>query len=50
MGANVIVTEANPLRALEAAMNGLRVMPIAEAAAVGDIFVTATSNINIIRK
>jgi len=39
LGANVIVTEVNPLRALEAAMNGLRVMPIAEAAAIGDIFV-----------
>jgi adenosylhomocysteinase len=50
MGANVIVTEVNPLRALEAAMNGLRVMPIAEAAAVGDIFVTSTGDINVIRK
>jgi len=50
MGANVIVTEVNPLRALEAAMNGLRVMPIAEAAAIGDIFVTATGDINVIRK
>ena len=50
MGANVIVTEVNPLRALEAAMNGLRVMPIAEAAAIGDIFVTATGDVNIIRK
>jgi adenosylhomocysteinase len=50
MGANVIVTEVNPLRALEAAMNGFRVMPIAEAAAVGDIFVTATGDINVLRK
>jgi adenosylhomocysteinase len=50
LGANVIVTEVNPLRALEAAMNGLRVMPITEAAAVGDIFVTATGDINVIRK
>ena len=50
MGANVIVTEVNPLRALEAAMNGLRVMPIAEAASIGDVFVTATGNINVIRK
>ncbi len=50
MGANIIITEVNPLRALEAAMNGLRVMPIAEAAAIGDIFVTATGDINIIRK
>ena len=50
MGANVIVTEANPLRALEAAMNGFRVMPIAEAATVGDIFVTATGDTSVIRK
>jgi adenosylhomocysteinase len=50
LGANVIVTETNPLRALEAAMNGLRVMPIAEAASIGDIFVTATGDINVIRK
>ncbi len=50
MGANVIVTEVDPLRALEAAMNGLRVMPIAEAAAIGEIFVTATGDINVIRK
>jgi adenosylhomocysteinase len=50
MGANVIVTEVQPTRALEAAMDGLRVMPIAEAAAMGDIFVTATGDINVIRK
>jgi adenosylhomocysteinase len=50
MGANVIITEVNPLRALEAAMNGFRVMPLAEAAAIGDIFVTATGDINVIRK
>jgi adenosylhomocysteinase len=50
MGANVIVTEIQPTRALEAAMNGLRVMPMAEAAAIGDIFVTATGDINVIRK
>jgi adenosylhomocysteinase len=50
MGANVIVTEVQPTRALEAAMNGLRVMPMAEAAAIGDIFVTATGDINVIRK
>jgi len=50
MGANVIVTEVNSLRALEAAMNGFRVMPIAEASAIGDIFVTATGDINVIRK
>ena len=50
LGANVIVTEVNPLRGLEAAMNGLRVMPIVEAASIGDIFVTATGDINVIRK
>ncbi|MGQ9529934.1 MAG: adenosylhomocysteinase [Candidatus Bathycorpusculaceae bacterium] len=50
MGANVIITEVNPLRALEAAMNGFRIMPIAEAAKIGDIFITATGNINVIRK
>jgi adenosylhomocysteinase len=50
MGAKVIITEINPLRALEAAMNGFRVMPIAEAATTGDIFVTATGDINVIRK
>ncbi len=42
MGANVIVTEINPIRALEAVMDGFRVMPIAEAAPLGDIFVTVT--------
>lgn len=50
LGANVIVTEVNPLRALEAVMNGLRVMPLADAAAIGDIFVTATGDINVVRK
>jgi adenosylhomocysteinase len=50
LGANVIVTEVQPTKALEAAMNGLRVMPIAEAAPIGDIFVTATGDINVIRK
>jgi adenosylhomocysteinase len=50
MGANVIVTEIAPLRALEAVMNGHRVMPIAEAAVVGDIFVTATGDTAVIRK
>lgn len=50
MGANVIITEANPLRALEAAMNGFQVMPISEAATIGDIFVTATGDISVIRK
>lgn len=50
LGANVIVTEVQPTRALEAVMNGLRVMPMAEAAAVGDIFITATGDISVIRK
>jgi adenosylhomocysteinase len=50
MGANVIVTEVNPTRALEAAMSGFQVMPIAKAAAIGDIFVTATGNTGVIRK
>lgn len=48
MGANVIVTEINPLRALEAVMDGFRVMPMDEAARVGDIFVTATGDINVL--
>jgi adenosylhomocysteinase len=50
MGANVIVTEVNPLRALEAAMNGFRVMPMTDAATAGDIFVTATGDTSVIRK
>ncbi|MEM2440072.1 MAG: adenosylhomocysteinase [Candidatus Bathyarchaeia archaeon] len=50
MGANVIVTETNPLRALEAVMDGFRVMPISEAAETGEIFVTATGDIDVIRK
>jgi adenosylhomocysteinase len=50
MGANVIVTEVNPTKALEAAMNGFRVMPMAAAAVVGDIFVTATGDTGVIRK
>ncbi|RLI90733.1 MAG: adenosylhomocysteinase [Candidatus Altiarchaeales archaeon] len=50
MGANVIVTEINPVKALEAVMDGFRVMPISEASEVGDIFVTATGSINIIGK
>lgn len=48
MGANVIVTEVDPFRALQAALDGFRVMPIAEAAAVGDIFITVTGNKNVI--
>ncbi|MGQ9538784.1 MAG: adenosylhomocysteinase [Candidatus Bathycorpusculaceae bacterium] len=50
MGANVIITETNPLRALEAVMDGFCVMPISEAAEIGEIFVTATGDINVIRK
>src|SRR5436190_1135511 len=42
LGADVIVTEINPVRALEAVMDGFRVMPMAEAAKIGDIFVTVT--------
>ena len=48
MGANVIVTEVDPLRALEAVMDGFRVMPLLEAARIGDIFVTATGDIHVI--
>jgi adenosylhomocysteinase len=44
LGADVIVTEINPVRGLEAVMDGFRVMPMAEAAKIGDIFVTATGN------
>jgi len=50
MGANVIVTEVNPLRALEATMDGYRVMPMRDAAKVADIFVTVTGDINAIDK
>jgi adenosylhomocysteinase len=48
LGAQVIVTEVNPIRALEALMDGFRVMPMAEAAAVGDIFITLTGDVNVI--
>ena len=47
-GANVIVTEVNPLKALEAVMDGYRVMPMEQAAREGDIFITATGDINVI--
>src|SRR5680860_287949 len=50
MGANVIVLEVNPLRALEAGMEGFQVMPVGEAARVGDIFITATGDVNVIRR
>jgi adenosylhomocysteinase len=49
MGANVVVVEVSPLKALEAVMDGYRVMPSKEAAKLGDIFVTATGNKNIFR-
>ena len=48
MGANVIVTEIDPLPAIEAVMDGFRVMPMAEAARIGDIFVTVTGDLNVI--
>src|SRR5437763_10971121 len=48
-GANVIVTEIDPLKALEAQMDGYRVLPMAEAARVGDVFVTLTGNTHVIR-
>ena len=50
LGANVIVTEINPLSALEAVMDGYRVMPMREAARVGDIFCTVTGDINVLDK
>jgi adenosylhomocysteinase len=50
MGANVIVTEINPVAAIEAVMDGFRVMPMAEAAKIGDIFITVTGNKHVIRR
>jgi adenosylhomocysteinase len=50
MGAQVIVTEVNPTKALEAIMDGFRVMPMNEAAKIGDFFVTLTGDISVIRK
>lgn len=50
MGANVIIIEVNPVRALEAAMDGFRVMSILEAAKIGDLFITVTGDIRVIRK
>jgi adenosylhomocysteinase len=47
LGGNVIVTEIDPLKALEAVMDGFRVMPMLEAARIGDIFVSATGNIHV---
>jgi adenosylhomocysteinase len=48
MGANIIVTEVDPTRALEAVMDGYRVMPGVEAAAIGDLFITVTGNLNVL--
>ncbi len=48
LGAQVVVTEVDPLRALEAVMDGFRVMPMIDAARIGNIFVTSTGNINVI--
>src|SRR5207237_7236544 len=50
MGSQVIVTEVDPIRALEAAMDGFAVMPIAQAAPVGDVFITGTGNAAVIRR
>jgi len=50
MGARVIITEGDPLRGLEATMDGFEVMPILEASKIGDIFVTATGDISVISK
>lgn len=49
MGAQVIVTEIDPLAALEAVMDGFRVLPMAEAAPIGDIFITVTGNRDVLR-
>lgn len=48
LGAHVIVTEVDPLRALEAVMDGFRVLPMADAAAEGDVFITTTGDIHVI--
>ena len=50
MGANVIVTEIDPVKAIEAVMDGLRVMPMSEAAPQGDLFITVTGNKHVIRQ
>jgi len=49
LGADVVVTEVDPVKALEAAMDGFRVMPMEEAAVIGDFFVTVTGNLKVIR-
>jgi len=50
MGSNVVVTEVDPLKALEAVMDGYRVMPMSEAAKIGDIFCTLTGDLNVLDK
>ncbi|MCP4728014.1 MAG: adenosylhomocysteinase [bacterium] len=50
MGANVIVTEVDPVKGIEAVMDGFRVMPMDEAAKIGDLFCTLTGNIHVLRK
>jgi adenosylhomocysteinase len=50
MGAQVIVTEVEPVKALEAAMDGCQVMPMVQAAAVGDVFITVTGDKNVLSK
>jgi adenosylhomocysteinase len=49
MGSNVIITEIDSVKGLEAVMDGFRVMPMAQAAKIGDVFVTVTGNINVVR-
>jgi adenosylhomocysteinase len=50
MGADVVVTEIDPLKALEAVMDGYRVLPMKEAAKIGDFFCTVTGNVNVVRQ
>ena len=50
MGAHVVVLEVNPVKALEAVMDGFTLMPVAEAAKVGDVFITLTGNIAVLRQ
>jgi adenosylhomocysteinase len=50
LGADVIITEINPTKALEAVMDGFRVMPLAEAAKIGDVFITVTGNKSVVAK
>lgn len=50
LGADVIVTEVDPVKGIEAVMDGFRVMPMADAAKEGDIFITVTGNKNVVRR